>query len=286
MTSKKRASSANASGRQEKQQKIGDHPNSSSESATEPSLSPAFEEPPQVKLLENGLVDVENPPEHLVDIVQANSANSPLLRLPAHIKIKIYLLAMGGSMIRVKVATSKDYSQSWRKRSDSTWHGRATHLKSRKTSAGTAFHLPETCRQIYRETALLGYSENKFLFDGDTEISFSHIRLPEQAIVHWSRSRTAAQLAAIKWFEAPRHYVHDYLLWVNRPSVKTLFPGLKQLQVPYSIILFIRQLGPFDLVSGRNMIQFWVATLNRIRGKEGPGVQATFSQGPKITLVG
>lgn len=141
--------------------------------------------PPQgrtysVKHLENGLVSMETPPDYLVETwgwyfyarnfsadlprIQKNATDSPLLRLPAEIRNTIFRYAVGGNKIRIERAVVYRTSKKWRENSNSLWHGRADHLHDRRFKAqGTAFHLPEVCRQIYAETATLGYATNIFI---------------------------------------------------------------------------------------------------------------------------
>ncbi|CAG5173409.1 uncharacterized protein ALTATR162_LOCUS7626 [Alternaria atra] len=127
--------------------------------------------PPQgrtypVTLLKNGLVSMERTPDYLLEAAQRNARNSPLLRLPAEIRNMIFRYAVGGNEIHVQRAFVYRTSKKWRDNSNSYWHGRATHLGDRRLKAlaqGTAFHLPEVCRQIYAETATLSYATNTFI---------------------------------------------------------------------------------------------------------------------------
>lgn len=95
---------------------------------------------------------------------------------------------MGGSKIRIQETRTRLTSKSWRKPSKSIWHGRATHLGERESSSeGTAFHLPEVCRQMYADTAILEYATNTF--------QIGSIR--EEVATSWLSQRNAAQLLAI-----------------------------------------------------------------------------------------
>ena len=133
-----------------------------------------------VKHLENGLVSMETPPDYLVETwgwysyasnfstdllrIQKNATDSPLLRLPAEIRNTIFRYAVGGNKIRIRRAVVYRTSKKWRENSNLLWHGRADHLDDRRfKDQGTAFHLPEVCRQIYAETATLGYATNIFI---------------------------------------------------------------------------------------------------------------------------
>jgi hypothetical protein len=107
---------------------------------------------------------------------QQNAINSPLLRLPPEIRKKIWTFAVQVDRVRVS--------------KESCWHMRhmgqphvtnggavaveddgaialSQHLGSAYQCCPSrqlaAFHLPEVCRQIYIETAMLSYSSNIFL---------------------------------------------------------------------------------------------------------------------------
>ncbi|OAG21611.1 hypothetical protein CC77DRAFT_817030 [Alternaria alternata] len=117
-----------------------------------------------LKHLENGLVSMETTPDYLVETIQKNATDSPLLRLPAEIRNTIFRYAVGGNKIRIRRAVVYRTSKKWRENSNLLWHGRADHLDDRRfKDQGTAFHLPEVCRQIYAETATLGYATNIFI---------------------------------------------------------------------------------------------------------------------------
>ncbi|KAF1932006.1 uncharacterized protein M421DRAFT_416734 [Didymella exigua CBS 183.55] len=98
-----------------------------------------------LRLLPDGLLDATPRTEHCVSISIRNSRESPLLRLPAELRIKIwaYLLAYRHVL--------KQFPSRWRPGSGS--------------SASTIrLDILRVCRQTYTETALLPFTLNSFTF--------------------------------------------------------------------------------------------------------------------------
>ncbi|KAH7408109.1 hypothetical protein DE146DRAFT_776380 [Phaeosphaeria sp. MPI-PUGE-AT-0046c] len=150
------------------------------------------------KRLANGLVDLTDPPQQILDIAKQNAAISPLIRLPAEIRNAIWKLAVGGHRVnpwkndqvtgrQVKggafVAkdtlpsetrldihssiTEMTYARFCRHMELTMRAMQSDHLctvRSMKNlqRALTAFHLPEVCRRIYADSATLAYSVNIF----------------------------------------------------------------------------------------------------------------------------
>jgi hypothetical protein len=84
------------------------------------------------------------------DISERNRTDSPLLRLPAELRNKIFALAFGGLKIFIRNT-----------RIDVSYNSRGNADFIRRPFAG----LQGTCRQIYVETALLPFSEiNEFWY--------------------------------------------------------------------------------------------------------------------------
>ncbi|KAG9201555.1 hypothetical protein G6514_005562 [Epicoccum nigrum] len=125
----------------------------------------------RMRLYDNGLLNLEDTPPHLVAAVQRN-ANSPLLSLPPEIRNRIWSLACGGRVVAIL----------------NQRNGKGEALVKAGAIRGTfdstitlqqyefiesvdyhwpqllplAFRLPEVCRQIYSEAALTSYKENVF----------------------------------------------------------------------------------------------------------------------------
>jgi hypothetical protein len=91
----------------------------------------------------------------------------------------------------------------------------------------TAFHLPSVCRQIYTETATLGYSLNAFYFPGDIAASFGREDGPDGALEGWAMERSPAQLKAITTIRPHWMDTIDYLDKQNMRAFKQFFPCLK-----------------------------------------------------------
>jgi hypothetical protein len=94
--------------------------------------------------------------------VQLN-ANSPLLRLPAEIRNNIWAYACGGNKVMLPArwnTTMKGGAVDLIRTADGTLTTFSFHSTTRKPAA---FHLPEVCRQIYAETALISYKTNTFV---------------------------------------------------------------------------------------------------------------------------
>ncbi|KAF1840433.1 uncharacterized protein K460DRAFT_208393 [Cucurbitaria berberidis CBS 394.84] len=109
--------------------------------------------PKRVYRLKNGLVSLNKTPTDLVPVVRNNSV-SPLLQLPAEIRIQIWEHILGGMRILISTFTGAYFRPEY---SDNPLHTRLTtdHLA-----------LLRVCRQIYNETATLTFSTNRFCFVG------------------------------------------------------------------------------------------------------------------------
>ncbi|KAF2437384.1 hypothetical protein P171DRAFT_492132 [Karstenula rhodostoma CBS 690.94] len=123
---------------------------------------------PAVRLLQNGLLDLSETPDHLVATVKRNAIESPLLRLPAEIRNRIFQYALGGYTINVRrfkglcILVNCDcrrYVGLKASRDSYDCDG------SRTRSTSMPFRLREVCRQAYSETATLGFQLSKFTFD-------------------------------------------------------------------------------------------------------------------------
>lgn len=96
------------------------------------------------------------------------NADTPLLRLPTEIRNRIWNFACGGQLVKLpsKWRTSE---KGGAVRYDGDRSLLATgdlnticNQRPGPTRVLSAFHLPEVCRQIYSETALISYGENVF----------------------------------------------------------------------------------------------------------------------------
>ncbi|KAF1949427.1 hypothetical protein CC80DRAFT_540264 [Byssothecium circinans] len=222
-----------------------------------------------VNINADGLVSMDPIPDYLVDAVNRNFNESPLLRLPEKIRKKIWAYAMGGMAIEMRLrpsdnnetdaksddtlttkvdsATTFDQSKDQSKevpplakscptastptlRTESPYYATiATPGPSRK-KIRTAFHLPAVCRKIYLETATLTYSLNTFIFPGEIP-SFGRQDGPDGALEGWATNRIPAQLKAITTIRPHWRDFGDYLEKNNMQAFRQYYPCLKRIVV-------------------------------------------------------
>jgi len=165
--------------------------------------------------------------------VKRNANESLLLRLPDSIKSKIWVYAMGGLTIDIRVRDAKISNEASSTISDTalSYVGKVMHSSPRRKKVRTAFHLPEVCRQIYAETATLTYSLNRFSFTGEVEVRYGRDNGPDGALEGWTRDCLPAQRKAIVEVRPHWHDLQDYLDGANMRAFKQLFPSLKRLRV-------------------------------------------------------
>ncbi|USP77115.1 hypothetical protein yc1106_04389 [Curvularia clavata] len=123
----------------------------------------------KVRFYEDGLLNIERKAGKYFKMARQNQQQSPLLRLPAELRNKIFAYALGGRTFRFK--TTGNYP----------WY-----IKN-VTKYKHALALLQVCRQIYAETALLPFSTNTF--------SASRLYVLEE----WAESLHSARAQSIKW---------------------------------------------------------------------------------------
>ncbi|KAF2442166.1 hypothetical protein P171DRAFT_523040 [Karstenula rhodostoma CBS 690.94] len=189
-----------------------------------------------VKIKADGLVDARDPPSYLVPAVKRNATESPLLRLDASIRKKIWEYAMGGLTIEIKarkVQTAEESAPATpTSNTGSAYYGKVSHHGPKRTQPKTAFRLPEVSRSIYEETATLGYSTNQFAFVGEVDTKFGREDGPDGALEGWCRELVPAQINAVKSIRPHWHDLQEYVNKSNMRAFKQLFPHLKQIRVP------------------------------------------------------
>ncbi len=82
------------------------------------------------------------------------------------------------------------------------------------------FHIPEVCRQIYAETAILIYKLNTFVL----------YSAPARTVI-WSRSMLPAQRSAITSITVDLKFLFRYIKELRGQSFQGLFPNLKKIEV-------------------------------------------------------
>ncbi|KAF1997454.1 hypothetical protein P154DRAFT_565366 [Amniculicola lignicola CBS 123094] len=199
---------------------------------------------------ENGIPDV-TPQGDYIAIAERNSKDSPFLRLPAELRIKIYELALGGRRLilssRLLRATSRDLSTSpisseWQIPPCSSFAMRAfsaskstpppgprpvTNVsKVQSTAKPTGFELLQVCRQIYTETAILPYSLN--LFHGETLLRDSLLIMDSNLLTVEGPGKW---IKTFQWKAITKMDLIAVDGYVNRVSLENLrkFTGLKTL---------------------------------------------------------
>ncbi|KAF2437385.1 hypothetical protein P171DRAFT_492133 [Karstenula rhodostoma CBS 690.94] len=166
-----------------------------------------------VRLLENGLLDLSETPKHLVEVARSNAIESPLLRLPAEIRNRIFELALSGYDIEIgygtKVKQLKIYGlykkiliaqvSANRFRMNLDVHVEWESGDGKKQiSTGCKefpFYLPQVCRMAYSESVTKGFHINAATF---TKLS---LLLPTVGV--WARSLTTAHFEAISSITMP-----------------------------------------------------------------------------------
>ena len=159
--------------------------------------------------------------------VQRNAKYSPLLRLPGEIRNKIWAFAMGGHYIDVhEVVQFRTVESIWVRTGF-----RAQPNLGDKASQPSGFHLPEVCRQIYSETATLGYKLNTFILDLDG-CGFS---------AKWVDSLLPAQTNAMTSVVPKCVSFESYVASPYVESLRTTFPNLNRIEVPSDAVSLVRR---------------------------------------------
>lgn len=109
-----------------------------------------------------------------------------------------------------------------------------------KRRVQSAFHLLEVCRQVYSETATLGYSLNIFTFK---ELSFC---APFEFVKSWATSLTSAHRDAIKEIELTPYTFEEYTDRGCKVKLSEIFPGLKRIRVNDSVVSLVSVYGNWD----------------------------------------
>ena len=176
-----------------------------------------------IAFLDNGLISMENTPDHLIPMqvtflwddvpsyktvidtkssAAHNAKNSPLLRLPGEIRNQIWELVLKGRRIDL------------------------TNLRFPRHDlpfSRPLFALPEVCRQMYVDTAILGYRLNSFLLHADR----AHTRLWSDGLI--PAQRNAIIMVAFRASFLPFHW--DEELSEPRVPLKETFPNLAKIEL-------------------------------------------------------
>lgn len=132
------------------------------------------------------------------------------------------------------------------------------------TGKPSAFHLPEVCRQIYAETATLGYKLSTFYFSDIDDT--------------WVTSLLPAQRDAITNLQLDLWKIDSYLDSLPEMTFRTIFPGLRRIHCSGSVLAFIYDypdLGE-DIHDGLPLNDYMGIICDWIKDKEGEDVQVIF----------
>ncbi|KAF3001953.1 hypothetical protein E8E13_007220 [Curvularia kusanoi] len=129
-------------------------------------------EPYRFKRYRNGLLNLERTPNRLEAVVKRNATESPLLKLPPEIRTTIWHFALSNELVRLPdhIYTEKGGAVRYTRDRDvdfkitDRYYFRHWACPRQSEDLASAFHLPEVCRQIYSEIALVAYSMSTFAF--------------------------------------------------------------------------------------------------------------------------
>ncbi|KAF2634929.1 hypothetical protein P280DRAFT_523591 [Massarina eburnea CBS 473.64] len=190
----------------------------------------------KIKRLENGLLGMETTPRYLEDVVKRNTAESPLLKLPSEIRNQIFEFAMAGEC-RVEISGTKLLKPT----KDKKYRIRGRTFKmlenGEKCAVSSAFHLPQVCRQIYAETAPLGFAHKEFVFGSSSDTGFRLFALNGlDTLKHWAETLAPAHRNSVT--DVKIQDVISYANYINTnrtDSIKDILPGLQRLHLPDAI---------------------------------------------------
>ncbi|KAF2662775.1 hypothetical protein K491DRAFT_709439 [Lophiostoma macrostomum CBS 122681] len=205
----------------------------------------AVEDPPKanpkrkkrVYHLKNGLVSLLRTPSEMVPITKRN-AETPLLRLPAEIRNRIFEFALGGNIIDIHKRRG-------------TPRGAFALRSGPSTNVRMLLGVLEVCRQIYHEAPTIPYSYNIFGF-------YNRDSFPE-----WCQGRKKAQLDAVRTI-AP--YTFQAQAWFRGTNLAKWLPGLEtvMLQVEYWTPIY-RDNKPVPLTETDSASQWYRVGLESIQ---------------------
>ncbi|KAF2847629.1 hypothetical protein T440DRAFT_456084 [Plenodomus tracheiphilus IPT5] len=187
-------------------------------------------------------------PAHLMRIFKVNRQQSPLLKLPAEIRNRIFAYASGGSDIYITASCYKIT-----KVPQTLPDGQISHIMEqtyellttivisgeeyRSAQEGDVipnFHLARVCRQLYQETCLLPYQLNHFRFINQWDALFKPTGKYSGYYYNvtdlWLQLRSRAQIKVLASFAPCTEYYSAYRCR-KRPIFSSRFPDLKKLDL-------------------------------------------------------
>lgn len=194
------------------------------------------------RLLENGLVDVSFMSQLssrcmivvitfagfslMVDRSERNAAESPLLRLPAEIREKVWKCATSG--VCVNATRRKEIFPTW-----------ADGSSEKVVRNASAFHLPRVCRQIYAETAVLPYASSTFIVDASDArcIAWANGSCP----VYQDAITTVCILTSAYYHYPDMDQIHS--------TLSTILPNLRQVHFDRSVLTCYRRSSKYEVLA-------------------------------------
>jgi len=157
------------------------------------------------------------------------------LRLPVEIREIICKFAMGGNLVIIKHSEIPVQAR-YPKHHGSAYCGKLSGVKQKRPSA---FHLPEVCRQLYSETATLGYALNTFMWNQD-DFAGRFVRLCDMLRV-WTQKRVPAHINAITdvQFDALPATRGERDIVDVVTSMKAVLPSIKRVYHPIFEFAFV-----------------------------------------------
>ncbi|KAF2118565.1 hypothetical protein BDV96DRAFT_643806 [Lophiotrema nucula] len=194
------------------------------------------------RILQNDLLDASHTPDHLIATFRRNSTQSPLLRLPAELRNKIWEFATSGYQMQIESQDDSEHAKSYRLR-----------VYQRNTISGApayhVFSLSAVCRQIYSEVGTLPYSLNEFMLCGTLNSwlrdllpgqvnAISTIDIDEEAFKKFPGLRTVFVCDGFKAAIACDIEEENLLGFTNRDTGKVVSAWVKQVEGEHVEVIF------------------------------------------------
>jgi hypothetical protein len=145
-----------------------------------------------------------------------------------------------------------------------------SHPRWPTTRPFSAFHLPEVCRQIYAETAILGYKHNTFV------VGYGIGRTTKT----WASKLLQVQKEAIASLAPTDMFLETYISNMYRKSLREHFPGLRHVEVGAGCVDLCRRFMSAHLDPEKKMTtEDWQELIaKKINEKEGTDIEVAFGE--------
>jgi hypothetical protein len=210
---------------------------------------------------------------------QRNATDSPLLRHPPEVRHIIWRFTLGGELVQLPCYDQRGYAARPRYKQERSVpeHGIMSgysFLGIKKISS--AFHLPQLCRQIYSETALVAFSSSTFVFDSDYLIyntGILRLRPAQRRAITSIEPSSGALNRSVSKREHPRFKL-PYAMY--KPFKQTFFPNLKTIVVSKYAFKYVQQRVSEErgLNLSENEWKQWLT--QALKQREGEEIQVVF----------